>query len=121
MYNILICDDELDIVRALKIYLTDPGYTFFEAHNGQEALEIVSNEEIHLILMDVMMPVMDGLEATRRIRALEDPAIAAVPVIAMTANAFESDVKEALDAGMNAHIPKPFTVEEMLSVIGRFV
>ena len=56
MYNILICDDEKDIVRALKIYLTNPDYQMFEAYNGEEALEIVKREEIHLILMDIMMP-----------------------------------------------------------------
>ena len=56
MYNILICDDERDIVNALKIYLTDPDYRMFEAYTGREALEIVEREDIHLILMDIMMP-----------------------------------------------------------------
>ena len=68
MYNILICDDELDIARALRIYLTDPNYAFFEAHNGKEALEIVKQEEIHLVLMDIMMPVMDGITAMTELR-----------------------------------------------------
>ncbi|MCR4657135.1 MAG: response regulator [Lachnospiraceae bacterium] len=99
-FSVRITDNGIDAVRQLKE--SEPG-------------------EIDLVLMDVMMPVMDGLEATRRIRALENPGLASVPVIAMTANAFEADVKKALDAGMNAHIPKPFTMEEMLSVISRFV
>jgi CheY-like chemotaxis protein len=70
-----------------------------------------------MILMDVLMPVMDGLEATRRIRSLEDESPASIPIIAMTANAFESDIQQALDARMNAHVPKPFRTEELLSVI----
>ena len=63
------------------------------------------------------MPVMDGLEATRRIRALENPELASIPIIAMTANAFESDIKDALDAGMNAHVPKPFKREDLIAKI----
>ena len=70
MYNILICDDQPDIVNALKIYLAPEGYALFEAFNGQEALEILQQKEIHLIILDVMMPVMDGITATaRRCRA----------------------------------------------------
>ena len=68
MYNILICDDQKDIVNALKIYLAPEGYQLFEAFTGQEALEIVRKQEIHLILLDVMMPVMDGITATAKIR-----------------------------------------------------
>ena len=64
MYNILICDDQPDIVNALKIYLTPEGYRLYEAFTGKEALEIVKNNDIHLILLDVMMPVMDGITAT---------------------------------------------------------
>lgn len=63
MYNILICDDEKDIVNALKIYLNDANYTLYEAYNGKEALKISEEQEIHLILMDIMMPEMDGIEA----------------------------------------------------------
>jgi DNA-binding response OmpR family regulator len=108
MYNILICDDELDIVRALKIYLTDPGYTFFEAHNGQEALEIVSNEEIHLILMDVMMPVMDGIEATAKLRTFSN-----VPIIFLTAKSEEADMLLGLNIGADDYITKPFNPMEV--------
>ena len=68
MYNILICDDQPDIVNALKIYLSAEGYHLFEAFNGKEALEIVKDQDIHLILLDVMMPQMDGITATAKIR-----------------------------------------------------
>ena len=71
--------------------------------------------------MDVLMPVMDGLEASRKIRALEDPKLSKIPILAMTANAFASDVQEALDAGMNDHIPKPFRKEELITKISIFV
>jgi DNA-binding response OmpR family regulator len=68
MYHILICDDERDIVNALKIYLADPNYTLFEAYTGQEALDIMDREDIHLILMDIMMPELDGISAMVKIR-----------------------------------------------------
>ena len=71
--------------------------------------------------MDVMMPVMDGLEATRRIRALDDPALSKIPIVAMTANAFDTDVQEALDAGMNAHIAKPFKEEDLIYKISTYL
>ena len=68
MYNLLICDDERDIRNALKIYLSGEGYKIFEAENGEEALSIASSEEIHLVLMDIMMPRMNGIEAVSKIR-----------------------------------------------------
>ena len=69
--------------------------------------------------MDVQMPVMDGLEATRRIRALDDKSLAGIPIIAMTANAFASDIEAVLNAGMNAHIPKPFEEADLITKISR--
>ena len=80
MANILICDDERDIVSALKIYLSSEDYTLFEAYTGREALEIVKKNDIHLILMDIMMPEMDGISATAKLR--EDYNI---PIILLTA------------------------------------
>ena len=80
MYNILICDDQPDIVNALKIYLKPEGYQLFAAYTGAEAVEIAKNNDIHLILLDVMMPVMDGITATARIREISN-----APIIFLTA------------------------------------
>ena len=103
MYNILICDDERDIVNALKIYLTDPDYRMFEAYTGREALEIVAREDIHLILMDIMMPEMDGISAMVKIRESCN-----VPVILLTAKSEDMDKILGLNAGADDYITKPF-------------
>ena len=86
MYRILVCDDEKDIVSALKIYLMADGYQVFEAYNGREALEILKNEDIHLVLMDIMMPEMDGITAMLKIREVSN-----VPVILLTAKSEDTD------------------------------
>lgn len=115
--KILVVDDtELNIFLA-KCVLEKHGFTIMKTNSGIDAIEIVKNSkpgDIDMILMDVSMPVMDGLEATRRIRALENKELANIPIIAMTANAFASDIKDALDAGMNAHVPKPFNEEDLI-------
>ena len=80
MYNILICDDEKDIVSALKIYLTDQEYCLYEAYNGREALDIIENNDIHLVLLDIMMPEMDGMQTLIRLRENRN-----IPVIFITA------------------------------------
>ena len=86
MYNILICDDEKDIVTALKIYLESEGYNTFLAYNGKEALRIVASEDIHLVLMDIMMPEMDGISAMVKLREENN-----VPVILLTAKGEDTD------------------------------
>ena len=108
MYNILICDDERDIVNALKIYLTEPDYRMFEAYTGREALEIVSREDIHLILMDIMMPEMDGISAMVKIRESCN-----VPVILLTAKSEDMDKILGLNAGADDYITKPFNPIEV--------
>ena len=117
MYNILICDDEKDIVSALKIYLKTSGYNIYEAYNGKEALEQIKEHDIHLVLMDIMMPVMDGLEATRQIRAMNRLDAKLIPIAAMSANAFQDDVERSKKAGMNKHISKPLTGEGVIREI----
>ena len=108
MYNILICDDERDLVNALKIYLTDPDYRMFEAYTGREALEIVAREDIHLILMDIMMPEMDGISAMVKIRESCN-----VPVILLTAKSEDMDKILGLNAGADDYITKPFNPIEV--------
>ena len=121
MANILICDDERDIVSALKIYLSGEGYTLFEAYTGREALDIVAKNDIHLILMDVMMPVQDGHEATRAIRAMDRPDAKSIPIFAMTANAFAEDRLKALQAGMNEHLSKPIDPDALYRLLVKYL
>ncbi len=108
MTNILICDDEKDIVNALKIYLNDPDYVIFEAHNGKEAVDIVSENDIHLVLLDIMMPVMDGIEAMSRIRQISN-----VPIILLTAKSEDADKVLGLNVGADDYITKPFSPLEV--------
>ena len=111
MYNVLVCDDEKDIVSALQIYLKSEGYQVFSAYNGKEALKIINREDIQLVLMDIMMPEMDGLEATRTIRNLDREDCKKIPIYAMSANAFDEDVKRSLASGMNGHLSKPVNLQ----------
>ena len=108
MANILICDDEKDIVNALKIYLSDPEYTLFAAYNGQEALEVMEKQDIHLILMDIMMPVMDGITAMAKIREKCN-----VPIIMLTAKSEDADKILGLNVGADDYITKPFNPLEV--------
>ena len=117
MQTILVCDDDKEIVEAIEIYLQQEGYHILKAYDGEEALEILKENEVHLLIMDVMMPVMDGLEATKAIRELEREDAKKIPIIAMTANAFEEDKKKALEAGMNAHIAKPISIDAIMEVL----
>ena len=108
MYNILICDDEKDIVNALKIYLNDFGYQFFEAYNGKQALDIIENTEIHLVLLDIMMPVMGGIETLTKLRQFSN-----IPVIFLTAKSEEVDMIMGLNMGADDYITKPFRPMEV--------
>ena len=108
MYNVLICDDQPDIVNALKIYLTPEGYNLFEASTGKEAVEIVKQNEIHLILLDVMMPVMDGITATAQIREFSN-----APIILLTAKADDMDKLMGFDHGADDYLTKPFNILEL--------
>ncbi len=108
--NILICDDEKDIVAALKIYLSSEDYQTFAAYNGREALEVIRREEIHLVLMDVMMPEMDGISAMTRLREISN-----VPVILLTAKSEDTDKILGLNLGADDYITKPFNPVEVLA------
>ncbi len=108
MYKIVICDDEKDIVNALKIYLTNPDYQMLEAFNGKEALELIEKEEVHLVLMDIMMPVMDGITALAKIREISN-----VPVILISAKGEDTDKILGLNVGADDYITKPFNPVEV--------
>lgn len=108
MYHILVCDDEKDIVSAISIYLTGDGYQVFEAYNGEEAVELIKNEEIHLVLMDIMMPKMDGIMAMVKIREISN-----VPVILLTAKGEDTDKVLGLTVGADDYITKPFNPVEL--------
>ena len=110
MYNILVCDDERDIVSAVQIYLESEGYKVFTANNGKEAIEIFGSNEIHLILMDIMMPVIDGITAMVKIRETSN-----VPVILLTAKSEDTDKILGLNVGADDYITKPFNPVEMLA------
>lgn len=108
MYNILICDDDQDIINALKIFLSDSSYNLFEANNGKQALEVISGEDIHLVLMDIMMPEMDGISAMVRIRESSN-----VPIMLITAKSESEDKILGLNVGADDYITKPFNPIEV--------
>ena len=110
MYNILICDDQPDIVNALKIYLSPEGYGLFEAFNGADAVKIAKENDIHLILLEVMMPGMDGITATSKIREFSN-----VPIILLTAKSETEDKVLGLNVGADDYITKPFAPVEVLA------
>ena len=108
--NILICDDEQDIRSALKIYLEADGYTTLEAENGREALRIVETETVHLILLDIMMPQMDGMTAMHHLREHSN-----IPIILLTAKSEETDMVLGLNLGADDYVTKPFRPVELLA------
>ena len=116
-------DNELNQEIAIAI-LTEAGFTVEVAANGQLAVDMLRAAQpgyYHLILMDVQMPVMDGYAATQAIRSLEDQRLASIPILAMTANAFEEDRRQALNAGMNGHIAKPIDIKKLLDTLGQIM
>ena len=112
MYRILICDDERDIVNALKIYIEAEGYETLVAYNGLEAIKCVQENEVHLILMDVMMPVLDGISATVKIRENYN-----IPIIMLTAKGEDTDKILGLNLGADDYMTKPFNPIEVIARI----
>ncbi len=116
-------DNELNQEIAVEI-LQETGFVVDVADDGAVVVDCMKEAEVgqyDLILMDIQMPVMDGYEATRQIRTLENPEIAGIPIVAMTANAFDEDKKAAMDAGMNGHIAKPIDVSKLLELLWEIV
>ena len=110
MYNILVVDDEKEIVVAIKIYLEDEGYNVFPCYDGQEALKLLKNNKIHLILIDIMMPNLDGINATRQIRK-----ISSVPIIMISAKSQDTDKIMGLNVGADDYVTKPFNPLELVA------
>ena len=110
MYNILVCDDEKDIVSALKIYIEAEGYNTFSAYNGNEAIKIIKEQDINLVLMDIMMPECDGITAMVALREFSN-----VPVILLTAKGEDTDKILGLNVGADDYITKPFNPVEVIA------
>lgn len=108
--NILVCDDDKEIVRSIGIYLKNEGYRVLEAYDGIEALDILRKEEIHLIIMDIMMPRMDGIQATVRIREEKN-----IPIIMLSAKSEDYDKIGGLGAGADDYVTKPFNPMELIA------
>lgn len=119
---LLVEDNELNMEIA-EFMLKDSGAVVLKAWNGKEAIEIFEKSEpgeINMIMMDIMMPVMGGLEATRKIRTLNRPDAATIPIVAMTANAFSDDIRRSREAGMNEHLSKPLEMEKIIRTAARY-
>ncbi len=110
MYNILVVDDEREITDAIEIYLTNQNYKVLKAYNGKEALDIFDKEDIHLIIMDIMMPVLDGADATMKIRQKST-----VPIIMLSAKSEDMDKILGLNIGADDYVTKPFNPLELIA------
>lgn len=110
MYNILLCDDEPDIVAALQVYLDQPDYQLFSASNGVEAVKLARQQELHLILLDIMMPLLDGVTAMQKIREFSN-----TPIILLTAKGEDVDKVLGLNSGADDYVTKPFNPVELLA------
>lgn len=110
MYNILVCDDDKEIVEAVGIYLSKEGYQIYKAYNGKEAFDIVKKVEIHLILLDIMMPKIDGIEVAKKIRETKS-----IPIIMLSAKSEDYDKINGLNSGADDYITKPFNPLELIA------
>lgn len=109
-YNILVVDDDIEIVEAIEVYLSTEGYNVFKAYDGIEALEIIKKENIHLVIMDIMMPKMDGTRATLKIREEKD-----IPIIMLSAKSEDVDKVLGLNIGADDYVTKPFNPLELIA------
>ena len=110
MFNILVCDDDKEIVDAIDIFLSQEGYHILKAYDGLQAIEIMKKEEVHLILLDIMMPNLDGIRATRKIRETSS-----VPIIMLSAKSEDVDKILGLNIGADDYITKPFNPLELIA------
>jgi len=117
--HILVVEDQEDNRQIMRDLLTANDYEMTEAENGEEALAAVAKDRPDLILMDIQLPVMDGCEATRRIKA--DPSLSSIPIIAVTSYALSEDEEKARAAGCNDFVPKPFSPRHLLAKIRQYL
>lgn len=110
MYNILVCDDDKEIVEAIEIYLSQEGYHILKAYDGEQALKILETEEVHLLLLDVMMPRLDGIRATLKIREKHS-----IPIIILSAKSEDVDKILGLNVGADDYVTKPFNPLELMA------
>ena len=110
MYNILVCDDDKEIVKAIEIYLSKEGYNVLKAYNGEECIDILKENKIHLVLLDIMMPKKDGIETIVEIREKKT-----IPVIMLSAKSEDEDKINGLDMGADDYITKPFNPQEIVA------
>lgn len=110
MANILVCDDDREIVEAIDIYLQEEGYQVFRAYDGEQAVELLAREQIHLLIMDVMMPRMDGIAATLKIRESSS-----IPIIILSAKSEDKDKILGLNIGADDYVTKPFNPLELVA------
>ena len=110
MANILVCDDDKEIVDAIEIYLSQDGYKIFKAYDGEQAIQILDREDIHLLIMDIMMPKLDGIRATLKIREYSS-----IPIIILSAKSEDTDKILGLNIGADDYICKPFNPLELVA------
>ena len=110
MYNIVVCDDDKEIVEAIDIYLTQEGYHILKAYDGEQALKLLETEEVHLLILDVMMPKLDGIRATLKIREKHS-----IPIIILSAKSEDADKILGLNVGADDYVTKPFTPLELVA------
>lgn len=110
MYNILVCDDDKEIVNAIEIYLTKEGYNIIKAYNGKEAVKKIQDNEIHLIILDIMMPELDGISVAKEVRKSKS-----IPIIMLSAKSEDYDKVLGLDNGADDYITKPFNPIELIA------
>lgn len=110
MYNVLVCDDDKEIVNAIEIYLSKEGYNILKAYNGKEALKIIEKTEVHLIILDIMMPEMDGMTVANKVRETKG-----VPIIMLSAKSEDYDKVAGLNNGADDYVTKPFNPIELIA------
>ena len=110
MYTILVCDDDKEIVKAIEIYLTEQGYNILKAYNGEECLQVLNTNQVHLVILDIMMPKKDGIETLNEIREKTS-----IPVIMLSAKSEDEDKINGLNFGADDYITKPFNPLELIA------